>query len=144
LDGCRAHEFGFSATIGTNGHEDDDDDTLEWQAVDQYVLFYRFHGKRGGEGRFYAGFTDDSDGILGSDMLLPVNDRWLVSTGFTYMIPDSRDGEDGANDEGWNIHLGMVWQWGCRARKQFDNPYRPLFNVADNGYLIVDSRENGD
>jgi hypothetical protein len=35
----------------------------------------------------------------------------------------------------------MVWQWGCRARKQFDNPYRPLLNVADNGYMIIDSRE---
>ena len=64
--------------------------------------------------------------------------------GFTYMIPDARDGEDGAGDEAWNIRLGMVWHWDCRARKPFDNPYRPLFNVADNGYMIIDSRENGD
>jgi hypothetical protein len=150
VDAC-AHEFGLSATVGIMDHEDDDNDDdqddsndIYWEAVDQYVLFYRFHGKKGGEGRFYAGFTDDSDGIIGSDMLIPVHDRWSVSTGFTYMIPDSPDGEDGANDEAWNIRLGLVWQWGCRARKQFDNPYRPLFNVADNGYMIIDSRGNGD
>jgi hypothetical protein len=141
---CGTHEFGFSATVGLNGYEDRDDDELSWQAADQYVLFYRVHGKRGGEGRFYAGWSDDSDGILGADMMLPVHDRWSVQTGFTYLIPEAEDGEDGASEEAWNIHLAMVWHWGCTARSSHTNPYRPLFNVANNGHLIVDSRENDD
>jgi hypothetical protein len=146
LDRC-THEFGFSATIGIMDHEETDEDILEelgadvtWEAADQYLLFYRLHGKRGGEGRFYAGFSDDSDGILGADMQLPVHDRWSVQTGFTYMIPDARDGVDGSREEAWNLSIALVWHWGCTARKCHDNPYRPLFNVANNGYMIIDSR----
>jgi hypothetical protein len=154
VDCDSGHEIGFSATVGMNrdpvdddfddDDDDDDDDENLWQAADQYVLFYRFHGKRGGEGRFYIGGTDDSDGILGSDMLLPVHDRWSVETGFTYLIPDEKDGEEAATEEAWNIHLGMVWHWGAAARTSHDNPYRPLFNVANNGYLIVDKRVKED
>jgi hypothetical protein len=138
--GC--HEFGFSATIGLGGHdaENEDGDEVTYKPSDQYVLFYRIHGRNGGEGRFYGGWSDDSDGILGADLLLPVHDRWSVQTGFTYLIPDARNGEDGASEEAWNIHLAMVWHWDCRARKCHQNPYRPLFNVANNGYLIVDER----
>jgi hypothetical protein len=75
-------------------------------------------------------------------MLLPVHDRWSVQTGFTYLIPDAKNGEDGASEEAWNINLAMVWHWGCAARNSHENPYRPLFNVANNGHLIVDSRED--
>jgi hypothetical protein len=151
---CGGHEFGASATVGMNrdpvdddfddDDDDDDDDENLWQAADQYVLFYRLHGKRGGEGRFYAGVTEDSDAILGSDMLLPVHDRWSVETGFTYLAPDEEDGEDGATEEAWHLHLGVVWHWGATARTSHDNPYRPLFNLANNGYLIVDKRVEED
>jgi hypothetical protein len=141
---CGAREFGVSATVGVKDYEDDDDDEVSWQASDQYLLFYRVHGKRGGEGRFYGGWSDDSDGILGADMTLPVHDRWSVQTGFTYLIPDEKNGEDGASEEAWNIHLAMVWHWGCTARKSHSNPYRPLFNVANNGYLILDHGEEED
>jgi hypothetical protein len=139
---CSTHEFGVSATVGVLDHEDRNDDDITWEATDQYVLFYRIHGKNGGEGRFYGGWTDDSDGILGADMLIPVHDRWSVQSGFTYMIPDAKNGEDGASEEAWNIQLGIVWHWGCTARKSHNNPYRPLFNVANNGTMIIDSRDN--
>lgn len=152
LDSC-THEFGFGATVGIMNHsleedeqnggngEDDEDSEFSWESADQYVLFYRVHGKRGGEGRFFAGWSDDSDGILGADMLLPVHDRWSVQTGFTYMIPDARDGIDGSREEAWNLNLAMVWHWGCTARTSHSNPYRPLFNVANNGSMIIDSRD---
>jgi hypothetical protein len=139
---CGKHEFGFSGTVGINQNEDPDEDDRHWKASDQYVLFYRIHGDRGGEGRIYGGWNDVADGILGADMLLPVHDRWSVQTGFTYLIPDARDGEDGAREEAWNINLALVWHWDCRARKSHNNPYRPLFNVANNGYLIVDNRDD--
>jgi hypothetical protein len=71
-----------------------------------------------------------------------VHDRWSVQGGFTYMIPDANDGVDGAREEAWNINLALVWHWDCRARKSHSNPYRPLFNVANNGYMIIDSRDN--
>jgi hypothetical protein len=39
-----------------------------------------------------------------------------------------------------NIGLGLVWHWDGQARKCFDNCYRPMSNVADNGTLIVDQQ----
>ena len=115
---------------------------ITFGASDQYLLFYRYHGCSGGEGRLYAGCNDDSDGIVGADMLIPVGDRFSVQTGFTYLIPDAPDGTIGATQEAWNIGLGLVWHWDRQARKSFDNCYRPMFNVADNGTLIVDQRNN--
>ena len=86
------------------------------------------------------GFNDDSDGIVGSDMLIPIGDRFSVQSGFTYLIPNERNGTAGATQEAWNIGMGLVWHWDRQARKSFDNCYRPFFNVADNGSLIVDQR----
>lgn len=140
--GC--HEFGIAAAVHLNQHEpfpaDEQNPSIIYQASDQYLLFYRFHGCRGGEGRFYGGFNDDDDGILGADMLLPLQDCWSLQAGFTYLIPAEPAGQEGASQEAWNIGLALVWHWDCRARRCHSNCYRPLFNVADNGYLIVDER----
>jgi hypothetical protein len=136
------HEFGFTGSFGTNDHrlEDENDEDIFFEASDQYLLFYRLHGCNGGEGRLFAGFNDDSDGIVGSDMLIPIGDRFSVQSGFTYLIPNERNGTAGATQEAWNIGMGLVWHWDRQARKSFDNCYRPFFNVADNGSLIVDQR----
>jgi hypothetical protein len=142
--GCGCHEFGFDTIIGLGGHSFDDGNggELQFQTSDQYLFFYRLHGAKYGEGRFFAGGNDDSDGIIGTDMLLPIGDRFSVSAGFTYLIPNDRNGAEGATQEAWNIGLGLVWHWDCQARKSFDNCYRPMFNVADNGTLIVDERDD--
>jgi hypothetical protein len=140
--GC--HEFGLALAAHLNEHEASpatpNNPSTVYQATDQYLLFYRFHGARGGEGRFYGGFNDDADAIIGSDLLIPIQDRWSLATGFTYLIPEEDAGVDGAAHEAWNLGINLVWHWDCRARKCHSNPYRPLFNVADNGYLIVDER----
>jgi hypothetical protein len=54
--------------------------------------------------------------------------------------PDEPGGEIGAQQEAWNLSMALVWHWDCAARRCHSNCYRPLFNVADNGYLIVDDR----
>ena len=142
--GCGCHEFGFGATVGTNTHKLEDPNNqgtdLDYQASDQYVLFYRLHGCNGGEGRIYAGVNNDSDGILGSDTLIPIGGCFSFQSGFTYLIPNQKNGTEGATHEAWNIGLGLVWHWDGQARKCFDNCYRPMFNVADNGILIVDQQ----
>jgi Family of unknown function (DUF6666) len=140
--GC--HEIGFTTIIGLNDHGFDDGEGGQYfyQASDQYLLFYRFRGCNGGEGRFFAGGNDDSDGLLGADMLIPVGDRFSVQAGFEYLIPNAKNGTEGATLEAWNIGLGLVWHWDGQARKCFDNCYRPMFNVADNGTLIVDRRNH--
>jgi hypothetical protein len=140
--GC--HEIGLAAAMHLNDHEpfpaDDETPSVLFQPTDQYLLFYRFHGPRGGEGRFYGGFNDDDDGIVGADMLVPLSDRWSLATGFTYLIPAEHAGREGASQEAWNIATALVWHWDCRARSSHASCYRPMFNVADNGSLIIDER----
>jgi len=139
--GC--HELGVAVAFGLNEHEVPSGDvaiaSTFYLPTDQYLAFYRFHGKNGGEGRFFGGWNDDSDGIVGADMLLPLSDRWSLMANFAYLIPNE-GGADGASHEAWNVSTGLVWHWDCRARRSHDNCYRPLFNVADNGYLILDGR----
>ena len=110
------------------------------QAVDQYNFFYRFHLQRLGTTRFWLGFTNDSRGIIGSDMLIPLNDRWSVQGGVNYMFPDRSLQGAGALEEAWNLSVNIVWSFRCRARRSFGSPYRPLFQVADNGSFILDER----
>ena len=141
---CGRHELGFWAAVHASDHEmlnsPNDLATTIYQPTDQYLLFYRFHGKCGGEGRFYGGLSDDSDGIVGADMLLPLQDRWSLRTSFAYLIPDENGGTVGASQEAWNLSIGLVWHWNFRARSCHSNCYRPLFDVADNGWMIIDDR----
>ncbi len=144
LIGGGCHEIGFTGIFGFNDQKLDNDefDNVKFEASDQYLLFYRIHGCNGGEGRFFAGANGDADGLIGADMLLPVGDRFSVQAGFEYLIPDAKNGEDGASQEAWNIGLGLVWHWDAQARKCFNNCYRPMFNVADNGTLIIDQKNH--
>jgi hypothetical protein len=133
------HEFGLTGIFSNSDHTLNNTQQVgTFEPSDQYLLFYRLHGCNGGEGRVFAGVNDDSDGIVGSDMLLPLGDRFLVSSGFTYLIPNEADGTAGATNEAWNISVGLVWSWDRQARKSFNNCYRPMFNVADNGTFIID------
>jgi hypothetical protein len=152
LISCGTHEYGLSATFGLNDHElvEFDNSTQVpgeihrfWEPTDQYLLFYRLHGCNGGEGRFYAGANEDGEAILGSDFLLPLGESFSMQGGFTYLIPDAPDGSEGASKEAWNVGLGLVWHFHNQARKCHKNCYRPLFNVADNGYLIVHEGPGG-
>lgn len=111
-----------------------------YQATDQYLFFYRLHGCEGGDFRFFGGFDDDEKGIVGVDANVPLTDRFALQTGFTYLIPEDDGPPNGANDEAWNIGMNLVWHYGCRARRSAMAPYRPMFNVADNGSMIIDAR----
>jgi hypothetical protein len=141
---CGVHEIGFSGAVHLNEVNIFDNQQQSafttYRSADQYKLFYRLHGRQGGEGRVYVGVTDDSDAIVGADAHIPVQKYWSVQTGFTYLIPDQNSGTAGASQEAWNLGINLVWHWKGHARQCYSNPYRPLFDVADNGSLIVDDR----
>lgn len=140
---CGCHEFGVTGSVHLNDNLiiDPTQETITtFQAVDQYLLYYRMHGPRGGEGRVYGGLTDDVDGIIGADFHLPLTENFALLPAFTYMIPDSNHSGPAASEEAWNISIALVWHWRGHARSCHSSPYRPLFNVADNGYLIIDNR----
>jgi hypothetical protein len=142
---CGCHEIGASLAIHLRDHrffDGDDEETnfTTFQSADQYLLYYRMHGARGGEGRVNAGFTDDADGIIGADFLLPLTDSWSLQPAFTYLLPWGNGSNVASREEAWNIGINLVWHWKGQARDCHSSPYRPLFNVADNGTMIIDNR----
>ena len=108
-----------------------------YETIDQYALFYRCNFGKSSNGRFWIGLTDD-DGIFGAEFNTPINDRWSVQSGFNYLFTDENTGIRGVSQESWNIGINLVWHLGRTARTCYRSPYRPLFAVADNGWMFVD------
>lgn len=110
-----------------------------WSTHDLYALMYR--GKitaySPGITTIRAGFTGDSDGFVNivSDIYLPCN--WSIQPSFSYVAPDNPRGRGGSIEEAWNIGISLIWRpWasGCGGCSNYN---RPLFDVADNGTMVV-------
>ena len=112
----------------------------EYQTVDQYCGFIRYHFRDAGEIRFWGGGTNDNEGIFGADAYVPFSNRWTLQTGFNYLIPEESPGSVAAGEESWNLGINMVWHFGKTAKKSLTNPHRPLFTTADNGTMFIDTR----
>ncbi len=131
----QGREIGF---WGTNSTNDGLSGGTLYEAVDQYALFIRWAFGNGYESRLWGGATGDGEGIFGGDFYAPLSNRWSVVSGFNYLITDEADGLAGVSEESWNIGISMVWHLGKTAKKGCRSPYRPLFGVADNGWMFVD------
>lgn len=141
------HELGFwftargrSDTVTTsamrNGQVVQQTATLE--PFDLFAFFYRrrFESLGGGAARVYAGFTGNSDGLVGADIKMPLTENWALQSAFTYVIPDESNKQIAFSEEAWNVGITLVWYPG--QRKSVGNDYfRPLFDVADNGSFIA-------
>ena len=135
-------ELGFLFRVGLNDQTVAINPNLQQATItptDVYALFYRhrFLPCGQGEGRIYAGFSGQSDGLLGADFRMPLTHSLGLEGGFTYLTPDEPTNQGGTQNESWNIFLGLVWQPGC-PQSDARNYYRPLFRVADNGSFLVD------
>lgn len=137
-------EVGFEFAAGTS---EQTIGAFTFEPADQYRLFWRHHGRTGGEFRSFIGGSGDSQVILGADLTAPLNHRWSIQTGFTYFIPtDGGNGLAGgaaaaspnATEEAWNLGISLIWHYGARGKEWYRSPWRPLFDVADNGSLVVD------
>jgi len=112
--------------------------TATYEPYDLFAFFYRrrFENLGGGAARLYAGFTGNSDGLIGADIKMPLTENWALQSGFTYVIPDESNSRIAYFEEAWNVGITLVWYPG--QRKSVGNDYfRPLFDVADNGSFIT-------
>jgi hypothetical protein len=109
-----------------------------WVVNDMYTFFARHTFQSGFEGRIFAGFTGDSDGILGGNFDMPVFDNWSVRTDVMYMNASQGKFDGGVLNESWNMAVSLVWN-PC-GYNSCGNYYRPLFNVANNNTFLVDRR----
>jgi hypothetical protein len=136
------HELGFFAAVNTREKlvEDPFLGPVAVNTTDLFAFFYRcrFPGIPGSESRFFGGFSADSDGLVGGDYLMPVSANLAFQFDYAYLIPadELRTGID----ESWNISFNIVWYPGCGFTAP-NNYCRPLFNVANNGSMMLNDRQ---
>ncbi|MDA1049734.1 MAG: hypothetical protein O3C40_04535 [Planctomycetota bacterium] len=143
------HELGFWFAASTSqdtqvsSFSNGPDLTETFESTDLYAFFYRHHfgALEGANARLFAGWTGDSDGLIGADLNLPLSCDWALQGGFAYLIPEQATGNAGGGhaEESWNVAMSLVWYPGARSAIGNDY-YRPLFNVANNGSFMVGRR----
>ncbi len=135
----RGNEIGALVAIGT---KNDKQNNSLYEATDQFRFFYRKPLDCGGDLRFFGGFTGEQDGLVGFDGVVPLCECWDLAFDATYLIPDEDNGLAAASDEAWNLGIHFVWNIRGGSRSNRCNPYRPMFNVADNGSFIIGQPTN--
>ena len=110
--------------------------TNQLQLVNQYNLFYRYTSSYGSQARFWGGITNNNLGIAGADFRVPMSNRLDLVGGFNYIVPHNGNTNNGFLQESWNLEMNMVWYFGRRRDGVHNTPFRPLFNVADNGTMM--------
>lgn len=134
------HEFGFWFTTSDDTDEVSNrafDVTVE--TTDLYAFYYRINTCEGNEFRLWAGWSGNSDGLLGGDFQMPINDSFALRGGVNYLIPNEGDGFEGTSQESWNVGISFVWYPKCRARTAVCDPFNPLLRPADNSTFMVDA-----
>lgn len=109
-----------------------------------YTAFYRLQFGDANEWRVWGGGTASQAGIIGSSMRAPMSKSWALEGTFTYLIPGRTEDFgtliDGvsvkSSPSAWNVSLNVVYYPARRSRRSLASPYRPLFDVADNGSMI--------
>jgi hypothetical protein len=142
------HEFGYWGAYSLNDRQiriSADTQNLQldvFRGNDMYNLFYRRRFSGGGEGRIWVGATGRAEGIIGADATVPMGTSWALENSFLYMVPKHGVSGGGQQEESWSVSLQLVWYPGRTASRVLQNPYHPLFNVADNSTFLV--RRAGD
>ncbi len=109
-----------------------------------YTGFYRLQFGDANEWKVWGGGTSESDGIVGTMLRAPMHRSLALEGTFTYVIPGRTqtinfDGQGAASSfspSAWNVSVNVVWYPAGRSRRSLSSPYRPLFDVADNGSMI--------
>ena len=110
--------------------------------VDLYTAFYRLHFGDANEARVWGGATGDGQGIVGAMVRAPLSRSLDLESNFTYLLPDKSQtlplGPTNVtfSPSAWNLSANIVYYPAGRARRSLASPYRPLFDVADNGSMI--------
>ena len=110
---------------------------------DLYTGFYRLQFGDANEWRIWGGATGTQSGIVGSSMRAPMSKSLALEGTFTYLIPGRAETYElvpgttiTSSPSAWNVSLNIVYYPARRSRRSLASPYRPLFDVADNGSMI--------
>ncbi|NCY03857.1 MAG: hypothetical protein EBX36_13360, partial [Planctomycetia bacterium] len=115
---------------------------LTASTVNLYTAFYRLHFGDANEAKIWGGASDNAQGVVGATVRAPMSRSLAMEGAFTYLLPGKSQTIplDGSTvtfaPSAWNLSANLVWYPAGRARRSLSSPYRPLFDVADNGSMI--------
>ncbi len=143
--GPNGHELGSWVAVQTrhDSQERNNQQQVEWRPVNMYAFFYRRQFCSGATGRFWSGLTGNGEALIGADAIAPLSTCWSIATDFNYRIPKQNNGAQNVDDpaqEGWGLAISLVWTPCAASRCGCPNPYRPLFNVADNATMMINQK----
>ena len=143
------HEFGFWGAVnaynangafvtGARGN------SASFDTLDLYTGFYRLQFGDANEMKIWGGASGQGDYLTGMLVRAPMSRSLALEGTFTYLIPSSSNtvqlpdnrGSLTYAEQAWNVSTNLVWYPACRSRRSLASPYRPLFDVADNGSMI--------
>lgn len=115
----------------------------EASTLDLYTGFYRLQFGDANEWKVWGGATAQANGIVGSSLRAPMNRSLALDGTFTYVLPGPSKVYELHNGTtvstapaAWNVSVNIVYYPARRARRSLASPYRPIFEVADNGSMI--------
>jgi hypothetical protein len=133
------NEFGYWGSFGTGSNQTQTVNgvLLSFNSVNMNAFFYRKNFANGDQFRIWGGFTDNSGGLLGADHRIHMSNNWDLMGGFNYQIPDQGKDGGGPTQESWGIALNLVWYPTRPTCGTHNGPFRSLFSVADNNWLMI-------
>ncbi|GIW98876.1 MAG: hypothetical protein KatS3mg111_2209 [Pirellulaceae bacterium] len=137
------HELGFQFTSSQKTRAidltlaDGTQVSTRLATLDTYRFFYRLRcgPQARSDAYLYAGWSEDSDGLLGAHLATPLQGSCGLVTAWDYLIPSDQSTSPFTN-EGWNLSIALHWT-PCRLFGGGRDYYRPLFDVADNGSMFT-------
>ncbi len=107
---------------------------------DWYKFYLRRENTQTGMGEFFLGWTSNKQAVLGLDFDVPIAEKFALQAGYTYFLNGDQvqqvNEQFGGNEnDAWNVSVGLVFRPSGRCYyRSYD---RPLFNVADNGSMMI-------
>jgi hypothetical protein len=142
------HEFGFWGAYNANNANGAfvtgaRGNSAAFDTLDLYTGFYRLQFGDANELKIWGGASGQGDYLTGMLVRAPMSRSLALEGTFTYLIPSTSNtvtlpnsGTITYSEQAWNVSTNLVWYPACRARRSLASPYRPLFDVADNGSMI--------
>ena len=132
---------GFGVLPGQGGK------TFENNSVHTYNAFYRVQFGDANEWKVWGGASHEGQGYVGSILRAPMTRSLALEGTFAYLMPGESRGIPQIKQNqklsgtftpmAWNLGINLVYYPRGRSRRSLASPYRPLFDVADNGTMIT-------
>ena len=142
------HELGFwgafNAGKGLGFFDNNTQNTFENNTVHTYNAFYRVQFGDANEWKVWGGASHEGQGYVGSILRAPMTRSLALEGTFAYLMPGEskqvgpiRGITTNFTPMAWNLGINLVYYPRGRSRRSLASPYRPLFDVADNGTMIT-------